>query len=227
MLNDKKIPTKKSDFAWVVSKDEVLKNTDISLSGDRYVDPAEHMVSEGSELIKLDGHIEEITDRAKNENLEVWSVSNEFGFVPSEEFFDKKVASQNTSNYKRVPPKAFAYNPSRINVGSVAYNDSDKTGIVSPMYVVFKVIDEKEINPRSLFAVLKYADLIKFQIRHFAQGAVRAQLRFKDLQLIKIPLLSSKQQKDVVADLEKIENLKESIENTKISIKEKFDNILR
>jgi type I restriction enzyme S subunit len=40
--------------------------------------------------------------------------------------------------YYIVTPDTFAYNPARINVGSIGYDDLDKDVIVSSLYVIFK-----------------------------------------------------------------------------------------
>ena len=67
----------------------------------------------------------------------VLSVSNKRGFILPEEQFSKRVASDDTSNYLIVRKGQYAYNPSRINVGSFARLDTFDEGLVSPMYVVF------------------------------------------------------------------------------------------
>ena len=88
-------------------------------------------------------------------NLEVWSVTNSSGFVKSENRFNERVASENTENYKIISPNSFAYNPSRINVGSIAFNDSQNKGCVSPMYVVFKIKDNKRLNSKYFYYLLQ------------------------------------------------------------------------
>ena len=73
----------------------------------------------------------------------VESVSNKFGFVKQAEYFeDRQIASKDTSNYYVIRKGAFAYNPSRINVGSIAVKEDDDTSIVSPLYISFYTGDE-------------------------------------------------------------------------------------
>ena len=56
-----------------------------------------------------------------NLNLQVLSVSNKYGFIAqSDQFEDREVASEDTSNYKVIEKDMFAYNPARINVGYIA-----------------------------------------------------------------------------------------------------------
>lgn len=69
-------------------------------------------------------------------------MNNKLGFInQDEQFEDRTVASEDTSNYKVVLKDDFAYNPARINVGSIARLKSFDKGIVSPMYICFKVTD--------------------------------------------------------------------------------------
>src|SRR5690606_19460861 len=84
--------------------------------------------------------IRQISKRNRNgENYTVFSVSNKYGFIKqAEQFEDRVIASDNTENYKVISKNVFAYNPARINVGSIARMKEIGTGIVSPMYVCFK-----------------------------------------------------------------------------------------
>ncbi len=68
----------------------------------------------------------------------ILSISNRQGFIQqSEQFENRSVASDDTSNYKIVERNSFAFNPARINVGSIARLATFDRGIVSP---------EKEIS---------------------------------------------------------------------------------
>ena len=74
-----------------------------------------------------------------------------------------------------------AYNPSRINVGSVALQDKDDEVIVSPLYVVFD-IDEDIVLAEFLEKFL-HSDVALMQIRGLTSGSVRDSLKFSALQL--------------------------------------------
>ena len=69
------------------------------------------------------------------------SVTNSLGFVSQEEYFQRNIASKNLANYKIIYNGNFAYNPARINVGSIALLDNFLNGILSPMYIVFKCLN--------------------------------------------------------------------------------------
>src|SRR6266576_967252 len=86
----------------------------------------------------LGDFIEESSERNKERlGLPVYSVTNERGFVPQMEQFARKIHSKDTVSYKVFRRGCFAFNPARINVGSIALNDVVDAGLLSPMYVVF------------------------------------------------------------------------------------------
>ena len=73
-----------------------------------------------------------------DKDYNVLSVNNRLGFIEqTEQFEDRTVASEDTSNYKIVRRDDFAYNPARINVGSIARLTTFENGIISPMYICF------------------------------------------------------------------------------------------
>ena len=68
----------------------------------------------------------------------VESVSNKYGFIAqNEQFEDRNVASNDTKNYYVIEKGVFAYNPSRLNVGSLALKGNNKVSLVSPLYECF------------------------------------------------------------------------------------------
>ena len=75
----------------------------------------------------------------------VLSVTNKSGFELPEDRFSKRVASDDLSGYKVVRHGQYAYNPSRLNVGSIGRLDEWDCGVLSPMYVVFS-LDETKIE---------------------------------------------------------------------------------
>ncbi len=116
-----------------------------------------------------------------------------------EEQFERRVASANVSNYKVVEQGQYAYNPSRINVGSIARLDDWENGILSPMYVVFK-LDTKKVCSDYFLHWLNSSEA-RQRIKNSAQGSVRETVSFKDLGAIDIPLPAMDVQKDVTYKL--------------------------
>lgn len=130
-----------------------------------------------------------------NEITRVLSVTNHSGFVLPEEQFERRVASSNVSNYKVVENGQYAYNPSRINVGSIARLDDWDNGILSPMYIVFK-IDEAIVCSDYFLHWLNSSEA-RQRIKNSAQGSVRETVSFKDLGAIDIPLPTMNLQEDI------------------------------
>ena len=75
--------------------------------------------SSQTNMIPLSELLKQCSDRNRSgSDLQVLSVSNKYGFIAqSNQFEDREVASDDTSNYKVVKKGMFAYNPARINVG--------------------------------------------------------------------------------------------------------------
>ena len=79
----------------------------------------------------------------ENKPYESYSISNEFGFIPQDEQFENggTMKTADKSMYYIVSQNSFAYNPARINVGSIGYYDKPDNVIVSSLYEVFKTTD--------------------------------------------------------------------------------------
>jgi type I restriction enzyme S subunit len=127
------------------------------------------------------GHyIKEVSERNKDLKVtRVLSVTNSRGFINQSEQFDRVVASEDASNYKIVRKGQFAYNPSRVNVGSLDLLKNFEEGILSPMYVVFETIPTK-LNSNFLYYHLK-SFWFSGHISMFVQGSVRDSLAFDGL----------------------------------------------
>ena len=145
--------------------------------------------------IKLGNFLEEKSER-NTKNIDwILSVTNKFGFVTQVEYFDKSVASDNTANYKIVRKGNFAYNPSRINVGSIALLESYEIGILSPMYVVFECL--KNLDNRFLKFWFQSHSFMGNLFKYLA-GSVRESLNFNDMKTISIKLPNLKEQQKIV-----------------------------
>ena len=152
---------------------------------------------------RLGDYIKEYSVRNKlDEEIPVYSVTNSNGFC--RDYFGKEVASNNKRTYKVVPRNAFAYNPSRINVGSVDYQHYEDRVIVSPLYNVFTV-DEK-ILPQYLYFYLKSPNTIK-RIRTVASGSVRDNLKLSMLCEFPIQVPSINRQQNIIEILEKTQRI--------------------
>jgi type I restriction enzyme S subunit len=136
---------------------------------------------------------------------DVYSVTNSEGFTLSTDYFNKEVFSKNISSYKVVHRGMFAYNPSRVNVGSISWLDCKDTVVISPMYVVFKIDDSRLIQPYLDYFL--HSGFGITQIRSLTSGSVRDTLKYSALEEIKIPLPPRDVQLQIVAVLDKAQSL--------------------
>ena len=138
-------------------------------------------------------------EKIKNKNnlqLPAYSISNKNGFIAQTDQFGKDNTYSKTdkkTNYI-VNPGAFAYNPARINVGSIGYQNLATPVLVSSLYEVFKT--NSQINDLFLIYWFK-TDKFFNQIKKYEEGGVR-QYYFLDKLLfseIIIPKDAREQQK--------------------------------
>ena len=158
---------------------------------------------EGWEYKKLGDFITEYSVKNRcNETIPVYSVTNSQGFC--KDYFSKEVASQDKSTYKIVPYGCFAYNPSRINVGSVDWQNKEERVIVSPLYNVFSV--SENLNQDFLLYFLKSNGTMGI-INTLATGTVRLNLKLSMLKEFSIIVPPLSDQQSIVEELNTINEL--------------------
>lgn len=141
----------------------------------------------GDKTIKLGDILTKWNKKNKDGLIDyVESISNKFGFISqSDQFEDRNVASKDLKNYYVIEKNVFGYNPSRLNVGSLALKDNDNISVVSPLYECFTT------NQNNKF-MLEWFDSIYFKrgtLSRF-EGGVRNTLNFTNLCEIEINLPS-------------------------------------
>lgn len=150
--------------------------------------------------------VKEFSCRNKDLRVQkVYSVTNSDGFMPSQDYFSKDVFSKNLSNYKIVRKGMLAYNPSRINVGSVACLQSEDEVIVSPLYVVVEV-NEKKLLAEYLNLFL-HSDIALEQIKSLTSGSVRDSLKYNAFTRLCLPIPTVEMQRAVIKKLNAIKKL--------------------
>ncbi|MDA3811102.1 MAG: restriction endonuclease subunit S [Spirochaetaceae bacterium] len=91
-----------------------------------------------------------------------------------------KYKSKDTTNYKVIRPGMFAYNPMRLNIGSIAFCTSEHNiGLVSPDYIVFKC-NETVLDPVFLNYTIEGVAWQQW-IKWAGVGSVRIRIYFKEL----------------------------------------------
>ena len=190
-LIDQRIETQKKII-------EDLKKLKDAITHSHYRNELSH-----SPMVYIGQYITQVSKRNKDAKIDrVLSVSKKYGFInQDEQFEDREVASADTSNYKVVHKGDFAYNPARINVGSVARLQEFENGIVSPMYVCFTA--KKGLLP-AYFELYLSTSIFKHEMNKRLEGSVRLCLTYESLCNIKIALPEFNVQKAFVSKVSAI-----------------------
>lgn len=147
----------------------------------KFVDSELGMIPEGWKVGTLGDITKNKSAKVKERNdVKVLSPVTTGELVLSEEYFTKQVFSSSIAKYKIVNKGDFAYNPARVNIGSLRRNEFDFDGCVSPVYVVFSVLDGYE----NYFDLFRKTDFFKDSVASLAIGGVRQSLSYDDLSLI-------------------------------------------
>lgn len=147
----------------------------------------------------------------------VQSVSNKHGFINQDEMFeDRRVASKDTSNYYVIEKGHFAYNPSRIDVGSLAYKFDDEVSTISPLYISFRAKKEY-LKDDYLLNWFNTEQFIK-QMNSSFEGSVRNTLSYESLVKMEVSIPSITEQTKIANFLsaidEKINRTENQIQQT-------------
>ena len=160
--------------------------------------------------------------------LESYSITNEHGFVPQDEKFENGGTMREADKrmYYIVSPNSFAYNPARINVGSIGYQNVGKNVIVSSLYEVFKT--SEDVDDRLLWHWFKLPDFQKL-IMQLQEGGVRLYFYYDKLCMGEVSLPSLEEQRKIGKLLDTLDNLitlhqreLEKLQNIKKSMLEKM-----
>lgn len=121
------------------------------------------------------------------------------GVESSGSFIDTRANMQGVdiSKYTIVPKGNIAYNPSRINIGSIAMYSDDEPCVVSPMYSVFRVTNTSKVLPEYLMLWFGRTEFQRYTW-YYAAGSVRDTFDFNLMKEVKFPIPSIDIQKDIV-----------------------------
>lgn len=166
----------------------------------------------GLEDLKLvcDAYIEELRKEMETEPigkyLEAVTESNTDkkvkhvqGVESSGSFMDTRAKMQgvDVGKYTVVRKGNIAYNPSRINLGSIALYRDEKPCIVSPMYSVFKVTDETKVLPEYLMLWFGRSEFQRYTW-FYASGSVRDTFDYNLMEEVELPIPDIDIQRDIV-----------------------------
>ena len=206
----------------------------------KYVDVYNAMIENqksyecGLEGLKLvcDAYIEDLRKQMPCEAIGPYiqvvnesNVDNEVAHVQGVEssgsFMDTRANMQGVdiSKYTIVNKGYIAYNPSRINIGSIAMYTNDEPCVVSPMYSVFKVIDIDKVLPEYLMLWFSRAEFQRYTW-YYAAGSVRDTFDFNLMQQVEFPIPDIEIQQDIVNIFETYNTRRDINEKLKAQIKD-------
>ena len=142
-----------------------------------------------------------------NRSLPIYSISNKDGFVLQSEQFDgldSESRGYDISLYKIVGRNTFAYNPARINIGSIGYSGDLKEVLISSLYVCFKTTDE--LDDEFLICFLKTAQFNQ-AVENNVEGGIRSYLFYENFSRINISLPSLQEQKKIASTILSIDDV--------------------
>ncbi|AKT27932.1 restriction endonuclease subunit S [Pseudomonas syringae pv. actinidiae] len=153
----------------------------------------------------------EVTSECRSRNngqlddMLLCGVLKSHGLVPMRE----RVKGDSTERCKVVAPNAFAYNPMRLNIGSIARNTADHSVMVSPDYVVFQT-DPERLLPNYLDHV-RHSDLWRGYVGASGDGSVRVRIYYDQLSRLQLPLPPLPEQRKIAAILTAVDDKLEVI----------------
>ena len=152
------------------------------------------------EKCKLGDITQNFTRRNKEKiQYPMFSVTNERGFVPqSEQFEGRDMVGDDIKAYKIIQSQEFAYNPARINVGSIAMYSDKAPCMISSLYVCFKTT--QKVDDEWLMQLLKTARL-NYCYNVNGEGGVRVYLFYPNFARIRVSLPSLTEQKKIACFL--------------------------
>ena len=147
--------------------------------------------------VRLGDVAQEVSERNKGQLAaqDVCGVIKGAGLMPMRE----RVMGDDLTRYLVVNPHSFAYNPMRLNIGSIAFNTSHRRVLVSPDYVVFST-RSADLQPEYLNHVRTSWIWEKF-VQRAGSGSVRTRIYFDDLAMLKLPLPGPTEQERINAVL--------------------------
>lgn len=167
----------------------------------------------------------EITKKKNNKNKSgkkypIYSINNVRGFLPQSEQFDGLDSNErnyDTSMYKVVKRNTFAYNPARINVGSIGFSGDLDNVIISSLYVCFSTTDN--VDDIFMYHFFK-SDLFNRFVKRYVEGGVRQYLFYENFSSIKVNIPTIDEQKKLASFLSTINGWIINLEKQKDTLEE-------
>ncbi|WP_165089585.1 restriction endonuclease subunit S [Neisseria yangbaofengii] len=144
------------------------------------------------ELHKLGEISEKVKEKNKNrEFTETLTNSAEFGVISQRDFFDKEISNiDNIDNYYIVQNDDFIYNPRISNlapVGPIKRNKLGRTGVMSPLYYIFRL--NSDVEPSYLESYFETKIWHNFMYLNGDTGARSDRFAIKDSIFVQMPIM--------------------------------------
>jgi type I restriction enzyme, S subunit len=143
---------------------------------DSFVDSELGEIPKGWEEGSFGSFVSQWSERAGTREVVVLSAIADGKLTRSDDYFTKRVYSKEIDKYLVVRQWDFAYNPSRINIGSIGMLTEDILGGVSPVYIVVRPVS----TYRWFLEFTIKQSQTKVWIHTLASGSVRQSLSYAD-----------------------------------------------
>ena len=165
------------------------------------------------EVLQLSDICQKVTEKNKDNNFnETFTNSAEFGIISQRDFFEKDISNEKSLNaYYVVRNNDFVYNPRISNyapVGPVKRNKLGRTGVMSPLYFVFRVVNSN-IDLDFLETFFDTNIWHKFMKLNGDSGARADRFAIRDSIFLKMPIVfpSITEQQAIGAYFSNLDNL--------------------
>ena len=150
--------------------------------------------------------------KKKGEDCPVYSINNQKGFCSqAEQFENDGYANTSKDSYTLVEKDTFAYNPARINIGSIGLLKEPDKVIISSLYVCFGLNKNCDLN---FFESYFKSHRFNYDVSNYTEGSVRQYLFYDNFSKINVaipPIGEQKKIAEILATQDRVIELKEKL----------------
>ena len=171
------------------------KVDDLKLVCDGYID----QLKKNTDPERIGDYIELCDSRNSDNKLDINSlkgISTDKAFIASK----ADMLDVSLTNYKVVSPNGFAYVADTSRRGdkiALAFNDSEESYLISSIYTVFKVKDERALDPHFLIMLLTRTEFDRYA-RFNSGGSARETFDWSEMCNVAIPIPDISVQREIV-----------------------------
>lgn len=154
---------------------------------------------------KIGQYIEETSRKTDDSSLQIQGISNQRKLNDS----NSRVDGVDTTKYLRIDSREFGYSPIHINDGSIAFNNTENSFLLSPIYATFKVKNENILLSEYLMIWFSREEFTRY-CWFYAFGSARDTFEWKQMCEVEIPIPKINVQKSIV-DIYRVYNERKEI----------------